>query len=125
MTTQEVLTTEQVAKRFYQLASAGNWHQIQDELFSQDARSIEPPGAEGFPEVVTGLDNIRQKGRMWAELVEEVHDGYCREPQTAGNYFTCAMGTDVTMKGKGRVPMDEIALYEVREGKIVLEQFFY
>jgi ketosteroid isomerase-like protein len=125
MTTQDVLTTEQVASRFYQFAQEGQWQQIQDELFSQEARSIEPPGAEGFPEVVAGLDKIREKGRTWEELVEQVHSGYCREPQVAGNYFACAMGTDVTMKGKGRTAINEIALYEVRDGKIISEQFFY
>jgi limonene-1,2-epoxide hydrolase len=35
------------------------------------------------------------------------------------------MGMDVTMKGPGRVQMDEIAVYEVKDGKIVKEQFFY
>jgi hypothetical protein len=32
---------------------------------------------------------------------------------------------DVTMKGQGRMNMDEIAVYEVKDGKIVKEQFFY
>lgn len=31
---------------------------------------------------------------------------------------------DVTMKGAGRVKMDEI-VYEVKNGKIVKEQFFF
>jgi hypothetical protein len=35
------------------------------------------------------------------------------------------MGMDVTMKGQGRSKMDEIAVYEVKDGKIVKEQFFY
>jgi hypothetical protein len=35
------------------------------------------------------------------------------------------MGLDATMKGVGRTKMDEIALYEVKDGKIVKEQFFY
>jgi len=43
----------------------------------------------------------------------------------AGNYISVAMGMDVTMKGMGRMNMDEIALYEVKDGKIVKEQFFY
>jgi hypothetical protein len=29
------------------------------------------------------------------------------------------------MKGMGRVKMDEIAVYEVKDGKIVKEQFFF
>jgi hypothetical protein len=32
---------------------------------------------------------------------------------------------DITFKGMGRVPMEEIALYKVADGKIVSEQFFY
>jgi hypothetical protein len=29
------------------------------------------------------------------------------------------------MKGQGRMMLDEIALYEVKDGKIVTEQFFF
>ena len=46
-------------------------------------------------------------------------------PLLAAIFFSLAMGMDVTMKGAGRMKMDEIAVYEVREGKIVKEQFFY
>jgi hypothetical protein len=58
-------------------------------------------------------------------MIEEVYGGYCNEPQVAGNYFVCAMGVDVKMKGQPRGKMDEIALYEVRDGKILSEQFFF
>ena len=58
-------------------------------------------------------------------MVEEMHGGYSNEPQVAGNHFAVAMGMDVTMKGQGRTKMDEIAVYEVKDGKIVKEQFFY
>jgi hypothetical protein len=32
---------------------------------------------------------------------------------------------NVTIKGQGRMQMDEVAVYEVRDGKIMKEQFFY
>ncbi|MGV3597859.1 MAG: SnoaL-like domain-containing protein [Bacteroidota bacterium] len=32
---------------------------------------------------------------------------------------------DITVSGFGRIDINEIMLYEVRNGKIVLEQFFY
>jgi hypothetical protein len=35
------------------------------------------------------------------------------------------MGMEVTMKGVGRIKMDEICVYKVEGGKIVKEQFFY
>lgn len=118
------MTTQEIANRFNQLAQQGNWNQIQDELFSKEAKSIEPPHAQGL-QSVTGIDKIKEKGRQWETMIQEVHGGYCKEPQVAGNFFTCAMGVDITMKGQGRSMMDEIALYEVKDGKIVSEQFFY
>jgi len=35
------------------------------------------------------------------------------------------MGMDITMKGQSRMQMDEVAVYEVKDGKIVTEQFFF
>ena len=118
------MTTQEVAKRFYELAQQGNWHQIQDELFSHDAKSIEPAGAQGLS-TVQGIDKIKAKGKEWDNMVQETHGGYCNEPQVAGRFFTCTMGADVTMEGQGRLTMDEVALYEVKDGKIISEQFFY
>lgn len=125
MTTQEaVMTTQDVANRFHELAQTGQWQQIQDELFADDAVSIEPEHSPGL-KTVSGIEAIRQKGQQFGEMVEEMHSGYSNEPQVAGRFFSLAMGMDVTMKGMGRMKMDEIALYEVKDGKIVREQFFY
>jgi limonene-1,2-epoxide hydrolase len=71
------------------------------------------------------LDKVREKGKSFNAMVEAMHDGYCTEPAVGGNYFTCAMGMDITMKGQGRMQMDEVAVYEVKDGKIVTEQFFF
>ena len=118
------MSTQEIANNFYALAQQGQWNEILDKYFSEDASSVEPAHAQGFPSV-KGLDNIRAKGKKWADMVEAVHGGYCKEPQVAGNFFSCAMGMDITMKGQGRQQVDEIAIYEVKDGKIVLEQFFY
>ena len=125
MTTQEaVMTTKEVANRFNQLAQTGQWQQIQDELFADNAVSIEPENSPGLKNA-QGREALRQKGKQFGEMVEEMHGGYSNEPQVAGNHFAVAMGMDVTMKGQGRTKMDEIAVYEVKDGKIVKEQFFY
>ena len=117
------MTTQDVANRFYELAQQGQYDQIQTELYGQDAKSIEP--SNSFMPSVEGLDNILEKGKAFNESVEAMHDGHCSEPQVAGNYFTCTMGMDVTLKGQGRIQMDEVAVYAVKDGKIVLEQFFF
>ena len=125
MLTQEaVMTTQDVANRFHELSQSGQWNQIQEELFADNAVSIEPENSPGL-KTVEGIEGIKQKGKQFEESVEEMHGGYTSEPLVAGNHFTVAMGMDVTMKGMGRMKMDEIAVYEVKDGKIVKEQFFY
>ncbi len=118
------MTTQEVANRFHELSQTGQWDKIQEELYAPNAVSIEPPGSQGM-QSAEGIDAIRQKGKQFGEMVEEMHGGYSRQPQVAGRYFSVAMGMDCTMKGMGRQKMDEIALYEVKDGKIVKEQFFY
>ena len=125
MTTQEaVMTTQQIADRFDELAQTGQWDKIQEELFADDAVSIEPEHSRGM-QSAQGKEALKQKEQQFTEMVEEMHGGYSHPPQVAGNHFAVAMGMDVTMKGQGRMKMDEIAVYEVKNGKIVKEQFFY
>ncbi len=124
MIAEKTLTTTEVAARFNELAKEGNWNKIQEELFAENAVSIEPPGSPGL-QSVEGLPAIKQKGKDFENMVEEMHGGYSSDPLVTGNHFAVAMGMDVTMKGTGRSKMDEIALYEVKDGKIVKEQFFY
>lgn len=117
------MTTKEVAARFWALAQQGQYTQIQDELYAADVRSIE--ASEDFLPNAAGIEKVREKDKLFNEMVEQMHDGYCTEPVVAGNFFTCAMGMDITLKGQGRMNMDEVAVYEVKDGKIVLEQFFY
>ena len=125
MSTQEaVMTTQDVANRFHELSQMGQWDQIVNELYSEKAVSIEPDNSPGLKSV-QGLDEIKEKGKQFGEMVEEMHGGYTSKPQVAGNHFSVAMGMDVTMKGRGRSKMDEIAVYKVSDGKIVKEQFFF
>jgi len=77
------------------------------------------------PKTPEGLKAIKEKGNKFGEMVEEMHGGYSNKPIVAGNHFAVAMGMDVTMKGQGRMKMDEICVYEVKDGQIVKEQFFY
>ena len=125
MATQEaVMTTKEIANRFNELAQLGQWDQIQNELFSEKAVSIEPSDSPGMKSV-EGLQAIKKKGQDFGQMLEEMHGGYSNEPVIAGNHFAVAMGMDVTMKGQPRMKMEEIAVYKVEDGKIVKEQFFY
>ncbi len=123
-TAEAVMTTQDVASRMSDLFKENKWQQVQDELFAEDAVSIEPEHSPGL-KTAKGIEAIRQKGEEFNAMVEEMHGGWVSDLLVGGNFVTCAMGMDVTMKGMGRMKMDEVCVYEVRDGKIVKEQFFY
>lgn len=120
------MNTQQVANRLVELCRLGKFSQALDELYAQNAVSLEPAGSPSGPlGNAKGLDAIRAKGKAFDETCEKVHSVTVSDPLIAGNFFSVTMGLDATYKQRGRYAMEEICVYEVRDGKIVLEQFFY
>ena len=107
-----------------ELFKENKWQQVQDELYAENAVSIEPPHAQGL-QTVEGLAAIKQKGEQFQSMIEAMHGGWVSDLIVGGNFITCAMGMDVTMKGMGRMEMNEVCVYEVKDGKVVREQFFF
>ena len=80
------MTTQEVANRFNELTQQGNWNQIQEELYADNAVSIEPPDSPGLKSV-EGKQAIKEKGEQFQQMTEEVHGGYSTEPVVAGRFF--------------------------------------
>jgi SnoaL-like protein len=118
------MTTQQVAARFNELAQQEKWFEIQAELFAEDVRSVDPPGSPYF-KFAEGKSNVRKKGEDWVKRIQAAHGRHTTEPIVAGNHFAVGRKVDITVEGLDRIKIDEIMLYEVRDGQIVLEQFFY
>lgn len=118
------LTTQQVAARFNELAQQEKWFEIQDELFAENVRSIEPANSPYLKDA-EGKTPVREKGENWVKRITAAHKLATTEPVIAGNHFAIGRDFDIEVNGLGRVHINEIILYEVKEGKIVLEQFFY
>jgi hypothetical protein len=120
------MSTGNVARRLIELCRDGHFDRAVEELYARDARSIEMDGMGNGPlGNVDGLDAIKQKGKRFENSVAEVHGITVSEPLIAGPFFTIAMGFDATYKEGGRRAMKEVCVYEVRDDKIVREQFFY
>jgi hypothetical protein len=119
------MSTGNVARRLIELCRAGQFDRALDELYSDDARSIEMDGMKGPLGNAEGLVAIRRKGKTFEENCVEVHSVTVSDPLIAGSFFTIAMGLDATYKEGGRRAMKEVCVYEVRNDKIVREQFFY
>jgi len=118
------MTTQEVATRLYELCDENKPAQAHEELYDANATSTERNMA-GQLETVTGMDAITEKGKKFEAMIEEIFSGYTKEPFVFGNYIFMEMGMDVKMKGMGRMDMKEMCMYEVKDGKIISEQFYY
>lgn len=122
--TRTAMTTQEVAARFNELAQQEKWFEIQDEFFADTVRSIDPPNSPYFG-YAEGKAAVRKKGEDFVNRVTEVHRVYTTEPLVTGNHFAVGREKDLTVQGHGRIQINEIMLYEVKDGQIVSEQFFY
>ncbi len=120
------MNTQQIADRLVALCREGKYEQAYDDLFAEDAENIEMPAmADGPLGNAKGMAAMRKKSAAWFEGVEQIHSSSVGTPTVSGNWFAVPMSMDLTFKGRGRTAMDELCVYQVRDGKIVREQFFY
>jgi len=115
------MTTQEIANELVALCQQGKFEEAYTKLFSKDAKSIEPM-EDGTTE---GLEAMFAKGKAWEENFE-VHAMEIGKVIVADNYFATTFALDSTNKQNNvRTQSSEIALYHVKDGKIVSEQFFY
>lgn len=119
-----VQTTQEIAARFHELAQQEKWFDIQDELFAAHVRSVEPEGSP-YMANAAGKAAVRSKADDFVGRIEAVHHLYTSAPLVTGNHFVVVREKDLTVKPHGRIRIHELMLYEVKDGQIVLEQFFY
>jgi hypothetical protein len=120
------MNVDAIAARLVELCRKGQFEQAQRELYADDAVSIEPEGLPaGGLRNVKGMQPMFEKKREFNAGLEQVHGISMTEPLMAGDWFTAVLTLDATAKGGGRVNLNEICVYRVRDGKIAHEQFFY
>jgi hypothetical protein len=121
------MTTQELANRYYQLFQQRQVAEIYQQLYGADIVCTEPEHALaiGVPTVTKGIEAVLAKSKARQELVAEVHSFFCSEPVAGGNYFSMAMGRDMTLKNGQRLQLAEIAVFGVKGDKIVSETFFY
>jgi len=117
------MKTAEIAQKLVAHCRQGQWEAAQTELYAAEAVSIEPEASPAFAKETKGLPAIIAKGRTYTAMVEQMHSLTVSDPVVADSSFVCTMGMDVTMKGRGRFQMTELCVYEVKDGKIISEQF--
>ena len=118
------MNTAEVAQKLVAHCKAHTEAQGLEELYADDAISIEAMDGPSGSAVSEGIEAIKGKHAWWEENFE-VHGGEVDGPYVNGDSFTVIFGIDATEKASGqRTQMREVALYDVADGKIVRESFF-
>jgi ketosteroid isomerase-like protein len=114
-----------VASGLVKLCRKGKFLQAVDKYYSDDIVSVEPVASPQMPAEQSGIDKIRGKNQ-WFEDTFEVHSVQVDGPFLGKGQFAARFTLDVTQKAGGkRFTMNEMALYTVKKGKVVREEFYY
>lgn len=117
------MDTREVAKKLVQLCREDKNEQAIDELYAENIISKEPKGSN--MEFTEGKQAVKQKTIRWEESLEELFSISISDPLVADDHFAILMDIDAIYKEHGRIKMSEICVYEVKDGKIIAEEFFY
>lgn len=101
--------------------------QLLDSLYAEDCVSVEAACMPGNDSAETvGLDGIRAKHAWW-EAEMEFLSGSIEGPHLHGDdRFALVFKSLIREKAScTEIPMEEVAIYTVRDGKIAREEFFY
>ena len=121
-------TAFEVGKKLVELCNQEKGLEAIDTLYSPGIVSIEAQEHPPFPARLEGIEAVRGKSEWWYAN-HEVHKGEARGPWPHGDRFVVMFNYEVTPKvgpmAGQRLAMEEAALYTVRDGKVVQEEFFY
>ncbi|MCC1493441.1 nuclear transport factor 2 family protein [Cognatishimia sp. F0-27] len=116
---------KEIAQALVEGCRAGTELDNLGRLYAEDAVSVEAMDQGGGRET-KGLEGIRGK-HAWFDSAFEIHDSSVEGPFLHGDdRFAVIFDVDASEKATGeRMPMREVGIYHVADGKIVREEFFY
>ena len=122
------MDAKEVGEKLVELCRRGGNLEAVTTLYDKDIVSVEAMSRPGSSGETRGIDAVHKKNEEWIEG-HGIHSVNIVGPFPHGDRFAVLYDYDVTpnsgpMKDQ-RMKMQEVAVYEVRDGKIVREEFYY
>lgn len=118
------MTIKKIAEQLVNYLEQGQFEKALRDLFAEEAVSIEPEKSN-IP-VFQGLQAILKKGEDFRNSVEVWHGLSVSAPLITKEYFAISFTVELTYKGqKEPTTLEELIIYQVKNGKIIQEQFIY
>lgn len=117
------MNNQEIANNLVSLLRQGKFNEVYDELFHPDAHHIEPQ-SEYFSDV-KGVEAIKAKDKAMGEHIANVENMEVGEAIIAAKHIAIPYKIKAELKDGNKMELDEIIVYEIDNGKIISEQFFY
>lgn len=116
------MTTQEVAKKFYEYCKTDNHEKVM-EMYSDEIVSIE--AMESPMQICKGKEEVQKKIDWWTSTYDSLEFS-CHGPYINGDQFSLLFSMKNKHKETGEVSQEEeVAVYTVKDGKIVEEKFMY
>lgn len=113
-----------VANDFTALWRAGDFRAACDKYWAEDVVSIEPLARDGAAgSVCRGIEAVRARDLAWF-TTHAIEDLSLDGPFVTGDHFALFMDMLILHAGRS-TPHSQIAVFTVRDGKIVEERYFH
>jgi len=109
------MSTQDIAGRLIHLCRNGEFIQAEEELYWQNAIQIEATG-----EKFEGIENLILKEKQFLDKLTEKPVVNVSDAIIASDFFAIKMHMEYVHKETGSGIIDEILVYKVNNGKIVL-----
>jgi hypothetical protein len=116
------MSTQQVANTFVKIYRS----EKSDEkysLYDQNCISFELP-VEGSQYEVSGLEHIKEESNKFYQRFTKIFNKIISEPLISDHGFSTVITLEVEEGGNHKV-INELCTFQVREGKIVRQEFIY
>lgn len=117
------MNTTEIAYRLVDLCRKGQNALAQVELYDDNIESIESKQLKSRR--VKGIKKVQKKTAAFFEMAQKIHHYEYTDPLIIDDHFCFKLTVDVTLRGIGRILLEEICMYHVKNDKIIKEEIYY